>query len=95
MEGHAVIAKLDLESSLLEKMDWIARRKRGGGAHSRFILNSIFSSSRFYTGSRWLYCKCRVSENGESIILNLLIQDVPEILDVVLSGILRIDMSVI
>jgi hypothetical protein len=30
IEGHALIAKLDLEGSLLEKIDWIARWKKGG-----------------------------------------------------------------
>jgi hypothetical protein len=68
MEGRAVIAKLDLESSLLEKMDWIARRKRGSSLTLHFKLDFLFQSLLY-----WQYCECRVSENGESIILNLLI----------------------
>jgi hypothetical protein len=48
MEGRAVIAKLDLESSLLEKMDWIARRKRGGPLALQFKLNFLFQSLSYW-----------------------------------------------
>jgi hypothetical protein len=86
IEGHAVIAKLDLGGSLLEKTDWIARRKKESKSVSLFV-NSIFSSSRFCTGSRRFYCECRLSGNGESIILNLLIQGYPEVLYTFLTGV--------
>jgi hypothetical protein len=48
MEGRAVIAKLDLESSLLEKMDCIGRRKRGGALALHFKLNFLFQSLLYW-----------------------------------------------
>jgi hypothetical protein len=48
--------------------------------HSHSILNSIFTSSCFYTGC---VVECRFSENGESITPNILLQGNPEILDAV------------
>jgi hypothetical protein len=48
MEGLSAITKLNLEGSLLEKMDWIGRRKRGGALALHFKLNFLFQSLLYW-----------------------------------------------